>query len=130
MVAVVATVAAVPLSSDGGRAPEGHGTAGVWLDSSFQYALPDGTKAGIGTERTPQRVAHDLNQFAANRTINGAKAPVAHRSHAGLWLLEYGPAPAEVFISGLGAPNGAGRRTFGPTFCCDDVSVSDRDRAT
>ena len=86
-------------------------------DSSFRYALPDGTKAGIGTGRKPQRVAHDLNQFAANRTINGANAQWRTGHTPGLWLLEYGPAPAEVFISGLGEAESIALvqgMTFGP----------------
>jgi hypothetical protein len=78
------------------------GTAGVWLNSSFEYAMPGGTTARVWTERKPQRVAHDLNQFVPNRTINGAKAQWRTADPAGLWLLSYGPAPAEVFISGLG----------------------------
>ena len=75
------------------------GTAGVWLDSSFEYAMPGGTTARVWAERKPQRVAHDLDQFHATHTINGAKAQWRTEDPAGLWLLEYGPAPAEVFIS-------------------------------
>jgi hypothetical protein len=78
------------------------GTAGAWLASSFSYAMPGGATAGVWTELKPERVAHDLNQFRATHTINGAKAQWRHADPAGLWLLEYGPAPAEVFISGLG----------------------------
>jgi hypothetical protein len=78
------------------------GTAGVWLASSFNYATPGGTTAGVWTELKPERVAHDLNQFQATHTIKGAKAQWRQADPAGLWLLEFGPAPAEVFISGLG----------------------------
>jgi hypothetical protein len=78
------------------------GTAGVWLASSFNFAMAGGTTASVWTEVKPERVAHDLNQFKATHTINGAKAQWRLADPAGLWLLSYGPAPAEVFVSGLG----------------------------
>jgi hypothetical protein len=93
------------------------GPAGVWLDSSYEYALPGGTMARVWTEVKPDRVAHDLNQFHATHTINGAKAQWRTDDPAGLWLLSYGPAPAEVFISGLGESESVALvqgMTFGP----------------
>jgi hypothetical protein len=93
------------------------GSAGVWLDSSYEYAMPGGATARIWTEVKPDRVAHDLNQFRATHTINGAKAQWRTDDPAGLWLLSYGPAPAEVFISGLGESESVALvqgMTFGP----------------
>jgi len=93
------------------------GTAGVWLDSLFEYAMPGGTTARVWTELKPDRVAHDLNQFQSTHTINGAKAQWRTEDPAGLWLLSYGPAPAEVFISGLGEAESVALvqgLTFGP----------------
>jgi hypothetical protein len=74
--------------------------AGVWRLSSLEFTRADGTTVNVWTEAKPQRVAHDLNQFQANRTINGAPAQWRTADPAGLWLLEYGP--AEVFVSGAG----------------------------
>ena len=93
------------------------GAAGVWQNSSFDYAMPGGTTARVWAERKPQRVAHDLNQFQATHTINGAKAQWRTDDPAGLWLLEYGPAPAEIFVSGLGETESVALvqgMTFGP----------------
>lgn len=80
------------------RAPVG--VAGVWRMSSLEFTRADGTTVNVWTEAKPQRVAHDLNQFQANHTINGAPAQWRTADPAGLWLLEYGP--AEVFVSGAG----------------------------
>jgi hypothetical protein len=77
------------------------GTAGVWLSSSLEFALPSGTTARVSTEAKPERVAHDLAQFHPRHTINGARAAWLDAEPRGLWLLEYGPAPAEVFVAGL-----------------------------
>jgi hypothetical protein len=74
--------------------------AGVWRLSSLEYTRADGTTASVWTEAKPQRVAHDLAQFQANRAVNGAPAQWRTADPAGLWLLEYGP--AEVFVSGAG----------------------------
>jgi hypothetical protein len=93
------------------------GTAGVWLDSSFRYTMPGGTIASVWTEIKPDRVPHDINQFQATHTINGAKAQWRTADPPGLWLLSYGPAPAEVFISGLGQAESLALvegMTFGP----------------
>jgi hypothetical protein len=93
------------------------GTGGVWLDTSFEYAMPGGPTARVWAELKPDRAAHDLNQFRATHTINGAKAQWRTDDPAGLWLLSYGPAPAEVFISGLGEADSVALvqgLTFGP----------------
>jgi hypothetical protein len=75
--------------------------SGVWLSSSLDFALADGTTASVSTEVQPDRVAHDLAQFNPRHTINGARAAWLDAEPRGLWLLEYGHAPAEVFVSGL-----------------------------
>jgi hypothetical protein len=98
------------------------GTAGVWQDSSYKYTMPGGATAGVWTERKPDRVAHDLNQFQATHTINGAKAQWRTADPAGLWLLAYGPAPAEVFVSGLGEEESV-QLVHGLTFAPDLANV-------
>jgi hypothetical protein len=77
------------------RAPS---TAGVWRLSALDYTRADGTTTTLWTEVKPKRAAHDLAQFQANHTINGAAAQWREADPRGLWLLEYGP--AEVFVSG------------------------------
>jgi hypothetical protein len=74
------------------------GTTGVWRLSSLEFARADGTTGTLWTEVKPQRAAHDLAQFQATHTINGAPAQWRTAGPRGLWILEYGP--AEVFISG------------------------------
>jgi phage terminase large subunit-like protein len=73
-------------------------TTGAWRLSALEFTRADRSVATLWTEVKPQRAQHDLNQFQATHTINGARAQWRAADPRGLWLLEYGP--AEVFVSG------------------------------